>query len=233
VFPFRNHNAESRGHHLHPALAAGLSAIYGVPVVPLDAFDAMLALLSATSYTMRFGFDLEDDFPHVPFPADHGAFTEAARTGARIRALQGMDAVPAQGFRSARLSRRATGPALDVPAPRRAFAGADGIGTVALLPDRSLCLSTVPERVWDFAVSGYPVLHRWLRARNGEPLTGASGARLLRSALDVAWRIEELLYCYDQADSVLVRALDAPLTRADFGLHVLGATVVEDNDAPD
>ena len=233
VFPFRNHNAESRGHYLHPALVAGLSAIYGVPVTALDAFDAILALLSATSYTTRFGFDLEDDFPHVPFPADHRAFTEAARIGARIRALQGMEAVPAPGFQSARLSGRPSGTALEVPAPRRAFAGADGTGTVALLPDRSLCMANVPERVWTFAVSGYPVLHRWLRARNGEPVSGAGASTLLRAALDVAWRIEELLYQCDQADGVLMRALDAPLTRADLGLHALGATVVEDDDAPD
>ena len=133
----------------------------------------------------------------------------------------------------ARLSGQATGPTLDVPAPRRAFAGADGIGTVALLPDRSLCLSALPQRVWDFAVSGYPVLHRWLRARNGEPLTGAAGATLLRAALDVAWRIEELLYRCDQAGRVLTQALDAPLTRADLGLHAITATVVEDKDAPE
>ena len=232
VFPFRSHNAEGSAHHLRPALVGGLAAAYGTPVAALDAFDAILALLSATSYTTRFAFDLEDDFPHVPFPADHGAFLDAARIGARIRALQGLGAAPGPAFRSARLAGRASGPALDVPAPRQAFVADGGAGTVALLPDRSLHMERVPERVWRFAVSGYPVLHRWLRARNGEALTGPAGVALQRAALDVAWRIEELLGLYDEADAVLARALAAPWRRADLGLGAAAPVIVEDDDAP-
>ena len=233
AFPFRNHNPEGSSHHLQPALIAGLASVYGLPITALDVFDAILALLSAKSYTTRFAFDLEDDFPHVPFPADHAVFTDAAAIGARVRALQGLDAAPDPAFRSARLAGRASGPALDVPAPRQAFVGDGTAGTVALLADRSLYLERVPERVWRFAVSGYPVLHRWLRARNGEALTGPGGVALQRAALDLAWRIEELLGLYDAADTVLIRALAAPLTRADLGLHEAEpAVVVEDQDGP-
>ena len=109
-----------------------------------------------------------------------------------------------------------------MPAPRHAFAGSDQAGTVALLPDRSLCIAGVSRRVWEFSVSGYPVLYRWLRARNGEGLTGSGGSALLRAVLDVVWRIEELLHLFDQADAVLVHALAGSLTRAELGLPTPG-----------
>ncbi|MGH7060954.1 MAG: type ISP restriction/modification enzyme, partial [Stellaceae bacterium] len=183
-----------------------MTAAYGRPVAAMDVFDGMLALLSASSYATRFAFDIEDEFPHVPFPADPDAFVEAASLGSRIRELEGLVASPAAGFRSARLLGRASAIALDVPSPQRAFAGEGSIGTVALLPDRSLVIAGVPERVWRFEVSGYAVFYRWLRARNGEPVSGPSGAALLREALDLAWRIAELLDLFDRADAVLARA---------------------------
>ena len=234
VFPFRNHNAEGSGHYLSPALVRGLAAAYGAPVAALDTFDAILALLSATSYTTRFALDLEDDFPHVPFPADREAFADAARLGARVRVLQSLTAEPAPSFRSTRLLGQPSAPVLDAPTPSRAFVADGATGTVALLPDGSLRMTGVPVRVWTFAVSGYPVLPRWLRARKGETLTGPGSAALLRAALDVAWRIEELLHLFDQADDVLVRALHAPLTRMDLGLPARDEVVTaeENDDAP-
>ena len=101
---------------------------------------------------------------------------------------------------------------------------------MALLRDRSLCIGGVSERVRNFEVSGYAVLYRWLRARNGESITGPGGAALLREALDIAWRIAELLDLFDRADVVLARALEAPLTRADLDLPVREAVVVADDD---
>ena len=234
VFAFRNHDGGSRGHFLAAGLVGGLAAAYGRPVAPMDVFDAILALLSASSYTTRFAFDLEDDFPHVPFPADPEVFAEAVRLGAHIRALEGFAAAPSPEFRAARLVGQASQPILAVPSPRHAFVAAGSVGSVALLPDRSLRIAEAPERVWRFEVSGYPVLYRWLRARNGEPLGGAGGAMLLREALDIVWRIAELLALFDRADAVLARALEAPLTRADLDLPDRGAVVPaqDDDDSP-
>jgi hypothetical protein len=239
VFPFHNHRSAGQRHFLAPALAGGLAAAYGRPVAPMAVFDTMLALLSASSYTTRFAFDLEDDFPRVPFPADPEVFADAALLGERIRDLEGLGPAAGAGFRSARLVGRASDGFLNVPSPQRAFAGAASVGagsagTVALLPDRSLVIAGVPERVWAFQVSGYQVLYRWLRARNGESITGPSGAALLREALDIAWRIAELLDLFDRADSILARALEAPLTRADLDLPGRGAVVVprDEEDEP-
>jgi Type ISP C-terminal specificity domain len=233
VFPFRNHNPESRGHFLAPALIGGLSAAYGRHVAPIDVFDAILALLSASSYTTRFALDLEDNFPHVPFPADPDTFSAAARLGARIRALEGFIAAPEQDFCTARLIGQASGPTLDVPSPARAFTTTGLMGTVALLRNQSLRMTDVSERVWRFEVSGHLVLYKWLRARNGTPVTGPVGAALLRKALDIAARIAELLSLFDQADEILANALGAPLTRVDLALTAqTGVVLNDDDDAP-
>jgi len=230
VFPLRNHTPESRGHFFAPNVIGGLSAAYGRAVAPIEAFDAILALLSASSYTTRFAFDLEDEFPHVPFPADPAAFAEAAQIGSRIRALEGFSAPPSPEFCAARLVGRASGPVLDLPPPSLTFTSAGATGAVALRRDQSLRIVDVPERVWRFQVSGYSVLYRWLRARNGEAITGASGANLLRAALDIVWRIAELLFQFDRADEVLCRALDAPLTRADLDLPSGAEVALADDD---
>lgn len=85
VFPLRNHSGEGRGHFFAVGVLGGLSTAYGTNVLPIEVFDAILALLSASSYTTRFAFDLEDDFPHVPFPADPG-YSLPRRGSARVSA---------------------------------------------------------------------------------------------------------------------------------------------------
>lgn len=213
MFPFRHHAAEGSGYFLTPHFIPGLSAAYGVPVEPLEAYDAILALLSASTYTTRFAYDLEDDFPHVPFPAEPAAFRRATHIGARIRALQTFAEFPAPEFRRARLVGHAVG-RLDVPTPQRAFAVTAGIGQIALVSDRSLRVDNVSERAWQFSVSGYPVLYRWLRARDGQPVN----ATLQRQILDIVGRIEELLHLYDQADALMGTAVEGSLTRRQIGL---------------
>ena len=86
----------------------------------------------------------------------------------------------------------------------------------------------VPEQVWEFAVSGYRVLPRFLAARAGEALDAA----LQRAILDIAWRIEELLHWLGQADAVLEAALVAPLTGTELGLAPLPADPATPLDSP-
>ncbi|MDE2583725.1 MAG: hypothetical protein KGL52_18975 [Rhodospirillales bacterium] len=215
VFPLRRHAGGADASFLHPALLAGLGAAYGTPPGQLDVFDAILALLSATSYTTRFAADLEDDFAHIPLPASPDLFAQAAGLGAEIRALQGFVRPPRAEFRAAGIRGTATGVTLDVPPPARAFrADGRGAGAVLLQADGSLLLTDVPEPVWKFEVSGYRVLYRWLVARSGEALDQA----LLRAMLDVVGRLTELVQLYAEADSILLQAIDSPLTRADLGL---------------
>ena len=214
AFPLWDRRRGPAADNLNPALLAGLGAVYGGAVTPEAAFNAIIALLSASSYTMRFAWDLEEVFPHIPFPADAGLFEQAAQIGAEIAALQSFARAPGAGFRSAKLVGQATGRALKIPSLGSAFlAENDDFGRIPLLEDQSLRLANVPKRVWDFAVSGYRVLYRWLKAREGEAL-----ADIQRDACDIAWRIEELLHWADAADAVLEAALQRPLTKTVLGL---------------
>ena len=216
AFPLWDRRQPGDTPNITPVLLAGLAVAYGRPVTPEAVFNAIAALLSATSYTRRFASDLEEAFAHVPFPAEYAAFLEAVRIGAEIQALETFARPPAAAFHSATLiGRHAAGATLAVPPIGRAFLedGSEG-GFVALQADQSFRLAALPERVWTFAVSGYRVLPRWLAARQGEVIDSA----LQRALLDVAWRIDELLHWFDAADAVLARAVAAPLTRAGLGL---------------
>lgn len=222
AFPLWDRRHGARAHNIDPASIDGLIVAYGKAVSPQAVFDAIACLLSATSYTRRFAWDLEETFAHVPFPADPTVFTEAARIGAEIRAVECHERAPEQSFRNARLVGRASGVLLEVPRrPLDAFReDGSGTGFVLLQEDQSLRMAGVSRRAWDFAVSGYLVLYRWLAARNGEALD----THLQRGMLDVVWRIEELLSLFDAADAVLERALARPLTRAALQLPEAGAT---------
>lgn len=84
--------------NLSQELIDNLALAYAAPVEPQAVFDAILALLSATSYTLRFAEDLEDVFPHVPFPADRKLFERAAAIGAAIREVQTFGRAPDPTF---------------------------------------------------------------------------------------------------------------------------------------
>jgi hypothetical protein len=109
----------------------------------------IVALLSATSYTRRFAWDLEESFAHIPFPADPDIFADAARIGGEIRALETFARTPAPAYRSARLIGRASGVTLAVPPAARAYVADSGsAGFVPLQEDQSLRLAGLPEAVW-------------------------------------------------------------------------------------
>lgn len=214
AFPLYDRRAGPDAHNLNPDLLRGLEAAYARRLRPEDVFHAIAALLSATSYTRRFAWDLEEAFPHIPFPQDRAVFEQAARIGAEIAALETFARQPAAAFRTARLAGKATGTTLQVPPIGRAFLpDGSGNGAIPLQHDGSLRLAGVPERAFAFGVSGYRVLYRWLAARAGEPL-----AEVQRDALDVVWRLAELLHWFDQADPVLNAAVARPLSRSALGL---------------
>ena len=179
----------------------------GAAVGPQEVFDAVLALLSASGYTTRFAWDLEDALPHIPFPAEAGLFRRTAEVGARIRTLQTFAADPAERFFRGRIEGRVAGPILDVPTPRRVFTRQGDEGTLVLTAAGDMRVAGISVRVWDFAVSGYPVLYRWLRARRGQALNAA----MHRSILGLVARIDQLLFLFDEADELLAAALQNPL----------------------
>ncbi|MEA3018010.1 MAG: hypothetical protein QOI38_2732, partial [Sphingomonadales bacterium] len=194
------------------ALIDNLTLAYGAPVAPQAVFDAILALLSASSYTLRFAEDLEDVFPHVPFPADRGLFEAAAGIGAAIREVETFARAPDPAYLTPALARFRTSPngLLAKIAP-----GDWDAGALVLCEDGSGAATGIPAAVWGFAVSGYRVLPRWLAARAGRPVDHA----LIKEFRDIAGRISELIHRFDEADLVLREALNHSLTREALGLE--------------
>ena len=143
-------------------------------------------------------------FPHVPFPAQYETFAGAARLGSDIQAVQTF-ARPAAGLVDPAFVRLETAPtpgaclSAGQPDGRRLTLCADGTGQV----------DGLPVALWDFEVSGYPVLRRWLEGRKNQVIDLA----LFDAFRDVCAQLVELADLYAHADTILTDALDAPLTR--------------------
>lgn len=159
AFLLYDHRLGEGATNLNPTLLDGLALAYQAPVAEQAVFDAILALLSATSYTLRFAEDLEDTFPHVPFPADKALFDRAAEIGRQIREIETFGRPPAPEFLTPSIARIETtphGPLADLGPESWSE------GDLILCANGSGKISGTPRAVWDFAVSGYPVLPRWL-----------------------------------------------------------------------
>lgn len=217
VFPLYDRRAGHGLTNLRSELLAALGDAYGSTVAPEAVFNVILALLSATSYTTRFAEDLEDVFPHVPFPAARADFDAAAAVGAEIRAVETFARPPnPQVMKGLAINQT---PATGLLAP--AVYTDDAIHLCA---DGSGRIANIPEAVWSFAVSGYRVLPRWLAAREGLEI----GDKFVPELRDVAGRIAELIDLFDEADSILKRTLEDPLSREALGLTGASAAVQQD-----
>jgi len=210
IFPLRD-NRPNQGANISERLLDGLELAYaGRPEVQ-NVFDAMLALLSATSYTSRFAEDLEDVLPHVPFPAKRALFEKAVAIGKQIRQVETFARPPAPEFLTDKIARVENAP----HGPLAEIGPSDwDEGELTLCENGSGRISGIPAAVWDFKVSGYPVLPRWLAARKGVEVTHD----FLNEFRDITGRIHELLYRFDEADVVLQQAVNHSLTRDDLGL---------------
>lgn len=203
AFPLHDRRPEVDAPNLISALTEGLSAAYGEAVTAEGVFDAILCLLSAASYTRRFAEDLEDTFPHVAFPAQHAVFQDAARIGREIRAVETFAREPRGAYLRPDFVRVET-------QPRGPVAQTELIGELlTLCADGSGRVTGLPQAVWNFSVSGYRVLPRWLEARVGLP----ADLGFVREFRDVCGRIAELIDLFAQADIVLNAALGDSLSR--------------------
>lgn len=208
AFPLYDRRPRVGAANVSITLVEALSTTYGVTVSAEDAFDAILCLLSARSYTSRFAEDLEDVFPHVPFPAGYGPFSEAVRIGRSIRGIETFAREPGEAYRAPGFARVAT-------QPRGAVAGVDLVdGGIMLCVDGTGRITGIPEAVWSFAVSGYRVLPRWIESRVGLP----ADLNLVRELRDICSRVAELIDLFAEADHVLEVTLGATLPRDALGI---------------
>jgi hypothetical protein len=208
AFPLYDRRPRVNGSNLSSALVKNLGAAYGEPVAAEDVFDAILCLLSASSYTRRFAEDLEDVFPHIPFPARLSDFREAVRIGREIRAVEIFARPPQRALQQPGFARIAT-------PPHGVIKAGDCVdGEIVLCADGSGRVTGIPAAVWGFAVSGYRVLPRWLDGRAGLPADLA----LVQEFRDICGRIAELIDLFAAADIVLEATLRETLTREALGL---------------
>jgi predicted helicase len=210
AFPLHDKRAGHAPINLNPELLDGLALAYTAPVEPQAVFDAMLALLSATSYTLRFAEDLEDTFPHVPFPADKALFDRAASIGNLIREVETFARPPEPLFLTPEIARIETtphGPLADIgPESWRE-------GDLILCENGSGKVSGIPRAVWEFR-SALPGAAPLARGSQGDRGYSRFPRRIPRHG-----RINELLHRFDDADVVLQEALNHSLTRDQLGLE--------------
>lgn len=203
AFPLHDRRPQVNSLNISVRLLESLSAAYGEIIRGEDVFDAMLCLLSSRSYALRFAEDLEDVFPHVPFPSQLQSFREAVRLGGEIRAVETFERAPGAAYRPRGFVRVAT-------EPRATIATVEYVdGGITLCADGTGRITGLPQPIWDFTVSGYRLIPRWLEARVGLPADLA----LLEEFRDICARIAELIDLFDRADIVLDHTLQETLTR--------------------
>lgn len=208
AFPLYDRRPNINAPNVAPAIIESLSAAYGEEVTAEDVFDAILCILSAASYTLRFAEDLEDVFPHVPFPAQHAIFQNAVRLGREIRAVETFARQPNATYRRREFVRVTT-------EPRGALAPVNyEDGALTLCDNGGGRITGLPEAVWNFSVSAYRIVPRWLEARVGLP----ADLNLMQELRDICGRIAELIDLFTQADIVLEATLQGTLTREALGL---------------
>ena len=221
AFPLYDRRKGPNATNLSPVLLASLGEAYGQAVTPEDVFDAILALLSATSYSRRFAEDLEDVFPHIPFPADHGVLMRAVAVGREIRAVETFTRPPRK--QPAAFCRLASEPAVGNVLANVTYRD----GEIVLCVDGTGRVMGIPQAVWSFSVSGYRVLPRWIEGRKGLP----ADLGLIRELRDVAIRIAELIHHFDAVDLVLNDTLAHTLTREELGFPApVDADETDDHD---
>jgi predicted helicase len=207
AFPLHDRRPEFDRSNVSPQLIQSLSVGYGEPVTAEEIFDAILCLLSATSYSLRFAEDLEDVFPHIPFASRREVFMDAVRVGREIRAVETFARPPSEIYRRVDFARIASEPR-DMVAPVEY-----SDGSITLCRDRSGRITGLPQTVWDFSVSGYRLLPRWLEARIGL----RADLNFVRELRDICGRIAELVDLFDRADIVLAATLHETMTREALG----------------
>jgi Type ISP C-terminal specificity domain/N-6 DNA Methylase len=208
AFPLWDRRGGADAHNLNPTLLAGLIDAYGQKITPEQVFDCIHCLLSARSYTLDFAEDLEDVFPHIPFPAQHKVFLEAAALGAKIRAVETFTRAPNAEFMPANLCRFTTPPKGKIINPTYADSSFEfcehGAGKA----------TGIPAEIWHYAVSGYELLPRWINGRVGLDVDLALATELR----DICGRIAELIDLTAKADKILAKTLKQVMGRAAIGL---------------
>jgi predicted helicase len=180
VFPLWDRRLGPLAPNVRRELLERSRAAYG-RADPEEVFAYVYAVLQAPSYAPRFHEQLRRGLPRVPFPRSVERFRALAERGQRLLALHRLDGSSARSAGPARLVGRGT--------RLCRLEWDEARARVRLGP--ALFLEGVPELVWRFEVSGYPVLRRWLEGRFGLTLREDERAELLAVADAIAGTVAE------------------------------------------
>ena len=166
-----------------PNLPAGLldllASRYDQPVTPEDLAAYAAALLAHPGYQQRFAVELQTPGPRLPLTAEPGLFARACEIGRRLLWAQ----TYTERYRDPAAGRSADLPAVPhlgwalpvagIPADPREI-GYDAVHHELQVGTGRV--SGVRPEVWEFSVSGFEVLPKWLGSRTAKGI-GRSATR--------------------------------------------------------
>jgi hypothetical protein len=178
------------------------------PVNGVDLFAYCYAVLAGGDYTVRFAEELETPGPRIPLTADPQLFSEMVAFGRYLLWLQtyGERFAASQPGEIRHESVKLNVPISTLPNTAKDNRYEPGSGVLHVADGQ---ISGVSESVWEFAVSGMPVVKKWLGYRtaraSGRAASSSSPLDHIRPDCWPAEWTEELLDLL----SVLQRTVDA------------------------
>jgi hypothetical protein len=166
-----------------------------------EVFNYTYAILSAPRYTYLFARELQNGFPRIPFPDEDGLFSVITNAGEKLVRLHSFrDHYP--GDESVQVSGSGE---VNMPS----WSG----GRLSIGAER--IVEPVSEEAWEYSVSGYPLLRRWIEGRIGLPFDVHVDAELR----DVIWILERTVEMVPVLQGLLDGVVAGrTLSQQDFGM---------------
>ena len=207
----------------NPNIAQGLlnllSSTYSLAVSPEDLFAYVSAVCAHDAYSDSFSDNLRTGGPRVPLTADKALFSEAVTIGRQVLWLQTLgerfaapERPPLSG--AAMVRTPISTETSDCPQSASWEDEAITIGTGTVAP--------VPRAIWDYQVSGMPVLQKWIARRTARPpgrrfspldsiVADHWSPQWTTQLLHLIWSLERLTALTAEQDLLLARIMASPL----------------------
>ncbi len=214
-----------------PNVGAGLLELlarcYGIAVSPEDLFAFTYAQLANPAYVQHFSEELLLPGPRLPLTKDARLFRRGVELGRRLVALHTYGERWAPAEWSGRVPQGTAHSTRAIPATRAAYPEQFRYDLSARrLHIGEGVIEPVAPEIWEFAVSGYEVVQRWLAYRMKGGAGRASSpldeirpevwtADMTRELLELLWVLEHTVALYPELEANLDTVLAGPLFRAD------------------
>lgn len=199
-----------------------LGEVYGASVTPTEFFAYAYALLASLDYVDTYSEELTIPGPRIPVTRESGLFRRVAEVGQRL------------------IGWHTYGERLCSAAPRGAARNMVSVPMTAegypedFSYDAETCtirvgtgsFGPVPEAVWDYRVSGYQVIHNWLKNRMKAPSGRTSSpldqirpeqwtGQMTQELLELLWLLEATVQAQDEMSELLADVIASDVFLAD------------------